>query len=32
LLRNKFVVDALELFFNPLDLLPRRRALLRIQF
>ena len=31
MLRNKFVVDALKLFFDPLDLLPRRRALLPIQ-
>jgi hypothetical protein len=31
LLRDKFVVDALELFFNLLDLLPRRGALLLIQ-
>jgi hypothetical protein len=31
LLRNKFFVYALELFFNPLDLLPRRRTLLVIQ-
>jgi len=32
LLREKFFVDALKLFFNPLDLLPRRLALLLIQF
>jgi hypothetical protein len=32
LLRKKFFVDALELFFNPLDLLPRRGTLLVIQF
>ena len=32
MLRNKFLVDALELFFNPFDLLPRRCALLVIQF
>jgi hypothetical protein len=31
-LRKKFFVDALELFFNPLDLLPRRGTLLVIQF
>jgi hypothetical protein len=31
LLRNKFFVDVLELFFNPLDLLPCRGALLMIQ-
>jgi hypothetical protein len=31
LLRNKFFVDALELFFNPLDLLPHRGTLLVIQ-
>ena len=32
MLRNKFFVDALELFFNPFDLLSRRRALRVIQF
>jgi hypothetical protein len=32
LLRKKFFVDALELFFKPLDLLPRRGTLLVIQF
>ena len=32
MLREKFFVDTLELFFNPLDLLPRRLALLSIQF
>ena len=31
MLRLKFFVDALELFFNPLDLLPRRGTLLVIQ-
>ena len=31
MLRNKFLVDALELFFNPFDLLPRRCTLLTIQ-
>ena len=31
MLRNKFFVDALELFFNPFDLLPRRCTLLVIQ-
>jgi hypothetical protein len=31
LLRKKFFVDVLQLFFNPLDLLPRRGALLGIQ-
>jgi hypothetical protein len=30
-LREKSFVDALKLFFNPLDLLPRRVALLAIQ-
>jgi hypothetical protein len=30
-LRKEFFVDALELFFNPLDLLPRCGALLWIQ-
>jgi hypothetical protein len=30
-LREKLFVDALELFFNPFDLLPRRGALLLIQ-
>ena len=32
MLREKFFVDALELFSNPLDLLPRGFALLGIQF
>jgi hypothetical protein len=32
LLRKKFFVDAPELFFNPLDLLPRRGTLLVIEF
>jgi len=32
LLREKFFVDALELFFNTVDLLPRRGALRVIQF
>jgi hypothetical protein len=32
LLRKKFSADTLELFFNPLDLVPRRRTLLAIQF
>jgi hypothetical protein len=31
LLREKFFIDALELFFNPIDLLPRRGTLLVIQ-
>jgi hypothetical protein len=31
LLRKKSFVDALELFFNPLDLVPRRGTLLVIQ-
>src|SRR5262249_28102180 len=31
LLRKKFFVDALEPFFNPLDLMPRRRTLLVVQ-
>ena len=31
MLRNKFFVDALELFFNPFDLLPRRCTLLMSQ-
>jgi len=31
LLREKFFVDALQLFFNPLDLLPHRGTLLGIQ-
>jgi hypothetical protein len=32
LLRKQFFVDTLKLFFNPLDLLPRRGALRLIQF
>ena len=32
MLREKFFVEALELFSNPLDLLPRGFALLVIQF
>ena len=32
MLRKKFFADALELLFNALDLLPRRAALLVIQF
>jgi hypothetical protein len=32
LLQKKVFVDTLELFFNPLDLLPRHRTLLAIQF
>jgi len=32
LLRKKFFVDALELLYNPLDLVPRRRTLLVFQF
>jgi hypothetical protein len=31
-LREKFFVHALELLFNPLDLLPRRAPLRLIQF